>query len=72
MRVGYAGRMNGEQLRERREGLGMTQAELARKLGMYQTTISQWEQGRKGIRHPRMLDLALRALERERDERGDG
>lgn len=52
----------------------MTQVELARRLGMYQTTVSQWEQGKRGIRHPLVLDLALRALELERqaEERQDG
>lgn len=46
----------------------MTQAELARALGVYQATISQWERGKRGIQHPRMLELALRALELEREE----
>jgi transcriptional regulator with XRE-family HTH domain len=67
-------RMDGETLRRRREALGMTQAELARALGVYQATISQWERGKRGIQHPRLLELALRALELERQagEREDG
>lgn len=64
--------MNGEELRQRREQLRLTQTELANVLGVYQATVSAWETGERNIRHPRMLDLALLAiahgLDREQHE----
>ena len=60
------GSMDGDTLRRRREGLGLTQGELARLLGVYQATISAWENGVRGIRHPKMLALAFEAIEARR------
>ena len=37
----------GKQIKERREALGMTQMALAKMLGVYNTTVSQWERGNK-------------------------
>jgi transcriptional regulator with XRE-family HTH domain len=48
----------------------LSQQELARRLDVYQTTISQWERGERGIRHGRMLALALWALEHGAGEEG--
>jgi len=55
--------MTGAELRERREGLGLSQAALASKLGTNQITISRWESDKLRIERPAMLDLALKALE---------
>ena len=41
--------MTGSELRARREALGMTQAELARRLGVPQQHVSRWERGERGI-----------------------
>jgi transcriptional regulator with XRE-family HTH domain len=54
--------MDGEELRRRRDALGMSQEQLADALGVYQTTITRWETGGREIRHPRILALALDAL----------
>lgn len=44
-----------------REKLGLTQAELAKKLDVPQETLSRWENG-KGMRHPTILHLAMQHL----------
>ena len=46
------------ELRERRAGSGMTQAELARRLGSSQSRVAKVEAGEPGI----SLDLIIRAL----------
>jgi transcriptional regulator with XRE-family HTH domain len=66
--------MTGEELKQRRKGLGLTQAQLAALLGsdlrvMSINTVSRWETGSVPIPHPGMLSLALEALERRRDGR---
>lgn len=53
--------MNREELRRRRESLGMSQDQLARALGVTRQSVYMWEAGRTAI--PALLDLALRALE---------
>lgn len=55
--------MTGDDLRKRREKLGLTQTALACLLGTTQNTISRWELGLLSIEKPQMLDLALQALE---------
>ncbi len=57
--------MTGADLRQRREALGLTQAQLGALLGKPQKTISRWERGDHRIESPVVLDLALRTLERE-------
>lgn len=42
-------------LRKMRERCGITQTELARRLGIRQNTITQWESGR---RSPRVSEIA--------------
>lgn len=59
-----------EDLRRRRLALGLSQAELGRRLDVPQNTISRWELGTLKIERQAMLDLALRALEAE--PRGSG
>ncbi len=63
----YASGMDGNELRRRRTALGMTQAELARRLGTSQQTVFKWESGATRIQHAPMMRLALRYLELERD-----
>ncbi len=55
--------MTGDELRTRREKLGLTQTDLASKMGTTQITISRWERDKLRIERPEMLDLALKALE---------
>jgi DNA-binding transcriptional regulator YiaG len=51
-----------EELKRRREGLGITQGELAREFGVDVMTISRWERGTRSI--PPYLELALQTVER--------
>jgi DNA-binding XRE family transcriptional regulator len=57
--------LDGPALRRRRHALGLSQGKLARALGVEPNTIARWERGEKKIANPVMMDLALRALERE-------
>lgn len=50
-------------LKARRETLGLTQAQLADKLGIAANTIARWERGEREPEGGNMLDLALRYLE---------
>lgn len=61
--------MTGEELRERRIKLGLTQATLAELLGTTETTIRRNEKGQSPIANPTMLDLALQTLERKNEKR---
>jgi transcriptional regulator with XRE-family HTH domain len=61
--------MNGDELRQRREGLGMTQEQLARALGVNTMTISRWERGVRSI--PPHLSLALEAIETKQKKKND-
>jgi len=63
-----------DDLRRRRLRLRMSQAELGRRLGIPQNTVSRWEVGTLKIERPLMLDLALRAIEIEEAQAllGDG
>lgn len=47
----------------RRTKLGLTRAELARQLGVPDSTIHRWELGRVRIERPETIALALEALE---------
>ena len=59
-----------ERLRACRARLGMTQAELAQRLGTTNIAISRWENSQAPLpMHARMLTLALQALESELEER---
>lgn len=53
--------MKSEDLKHWRRKWGISQGELAKKLGTYQVTISRWETGARGI--PFLLPLALEALD---------
>ena len=48
----------GKKIRRYRDGLGLTQAELASKLGLTYSSVSQWESGRAVPRTPVIRQLA--------------
>jgi transcriptional regulator with XRE-family HTH domain len=58
-------------LRARRLALGLTQVQLAEKLGLPPNTVARWERQEVEPQHPVMLDLALRALEQAQAEAGE-
>lgn len=58
--------MTGEELRTRRERLGLSQSQLAVALHRSVDTIQNWEQGRRAIEWPGVLRFLLEALDRER------
>jgi DNA-binding transcriptional regulator YiaG len=55
--------MEGIELRERREALGMTQERLAAALNVAANTVARWERDERAI--PPHLSLALDTVERE-------
>lgn len=55
--------MNAEELRRRREALGMSQEALARALGVSRQSVYMWERGRTPL--PGLLAAALRWVEHE-------
>jgi predicted ATPase/DNA-binding CsgD family transcriptional regulator/DNA-binding transcriptional regulator YiaG len=50
------------ELRVRRQALGLSQAALARALGVASNTVARWERGERSIRSPELVDLALQRL----------
>ena len=52
------------ELKTRRHKLGLSQAQLATKLGTTQNTIYRWENGLMKIQNPMILDRALKDLEK--------
>ena len=52
-----------EKLRLRRRVLGLTQAQLAERIGFHPNALARWERGELRIEHPEMLWLALDAIE---------
>src|SRR5215204_4211933 len=54
--------ITGHELRQWRTEHGMSQTELAHALDVPKDTISRWERDVLGIRHGRILALALHAL----------
>jgi transcriptional regulator with XRE-family HTH domain len=58
-------KMNAVEIRERRRKLGLTQSELGVKIGVASNTISRWELGDVVPEHPKLIDLAFKALEYE-------
>ena len=53
--------MTGQELKEWRRKRGLTQMDLARRLGVIRLTVARWETGTRAI--PSFLPLALEALE---------
>lgn len=64
----YCASMSGDELRRRREALGMTQEKLAISLGVAANTVARWERGERTI--PAHLPLALQTIEREQGKKG--
>jgi len=58
--------MNANELKLWRQRWGITQVDLARRLGTYQVTIARWETGARKI--PFLLPLALETLEKRMKE----
>jgi transcriptional regulator with XRE-family HTH domain len=54
--------MDGQDLKRRRDALGLSQKELGLLLGVMQNTVSRWELGLVVIRHPKILALALERI----------
>lgn len=57
--------MTGADLKRRREELGLSQSELARRFEVDVMTVSRWERGERTITAPGAIDLALRHLRLE-------
>jgi transcriptional regulator with XRE-family HTH domain len=55
--------MEADELKKRRETLGMTQEQLATALTVHVMTVSRWERGERAI--PSHLPLALETIERQ-------
>lgn len=58
-----------EWLPAERAALGLTQRELGELLDVEANTIARWERGERLVQHPKMLQLALAALARDRRRR---
>ena len=58
--------MTATELAERRRALGLTQAQLAARLGVDHSTIHRWEHAKQTV--PAWLDAALWALEHGYEE----
>ena len=58
--------MTGQELRRRRERLGLSQAEVAAAFGVDANTWSRWERDAQAIRYPRVLRFALDRLAEDR------
>ena len=54
--------ISGDEVRDRRRSLGMSQSELGVALGIARNTIARWERGDLPIGSPRLLSLALDGL----------
>ena len=55
--------MSGDELKERRNALGMTQAELAKILDVKPNTVARWENGVLAV--PQTVALAIETVERD-------
>jgi transcriptional regulator with XRE-family HTH domain len=60
--------MTGLELKEWRRKRGLTQDDLARRLGVIRLTVARWETGTRAI--PSFLSLALEALENRMEKGG--
>ena len=57
--------MKPEEIKAYRAALGLTQAQLARKLGKAPNSIARWERGELKPGSPKILRLAFKGLETE-------
>jgi transcriptional regulator with XRE-family HTH domain len=58
--------VTGSELRQRRERLDLSQAQLARALDTSPNTVARWERGEMQIRMPGVLRFILTEMERDR------
>lgn len=54
--------MEGKELKQKRENLGLTQTELAEILGVKMNTVYRWESGILDV--PKSIELAMETVER--------
>ncbi len=56
------------ELRKRREALGLTQGELANRLGVHWSTVARWEQGVRQISEPvaRLIQIVAHSAKRRK------
>jgi transcriptional regulator with XRE-family HTH domain len=57
--------MTGEELRKRRQAIGLTMGALAEELRVSQNTVARWERGL--VRMPGMIELLLPTIEAKYD-----
>lgn len=57
--------MTGKQLKQRRQKLEISQESLAERWDIPQATLSRWESEKHKIQHPKILDDAMKTVERE-------
>jgi transcriptional regulator with XRE-family HTH domain len=63
--------MTGNELKQRRKSLGLTQEQLARSLDVTLSSVARWEQLNDGeVPNSRILELAFDSLEGERKKKG--
>jgi transcriptional regulator with XRE-family HTH domain len=60
--------MSGDELREKRIALELTQAELAEILEVKPNTVARWERGVLSV--PRTVELAMQTIERIHKKKG--
>lgn len=58
--------MTGEELRTKRQELGMTAAELGDAIGYSENTIIRWERGEMAMRNPKTIEAAVKGLRRRK------
>ena len=57
--------MHASEIRARRVAMGLTQAELAQRLGTTSNTVARWERGERAPEHPGMLRIMLQHIDDE-------
>jgi transcriptional regulator with XRE-family HTH domain len=55
----YSVPMDGEEFKRKRHQLGLTQAQLANKLGVTATAVARWERGERSVSEPVARFLTL-------------